>query len=171
MLEDKQTIDQFAIQDTEAETEEFTWLEKSLLNNFQRNFPLSPRPFDEIARELNVDTKTVIATLRKLESEKKFSRIGPVFRPNSFNSSLLAAMHVPENDIEMIARIINSYKEVNHNYEREHYFNLWFVVHGPNEDHIHTVLDEIEWKTGLSTLRLPILNDFHIDLGFDLQWN
>ena len=84
---------------------------------------------------------------------------------------MLAALAVPEDKIGGIADLINSYAEVNHNYERDHEFNLWFVLHGPDENHIQRILDEIETSTGLPLLRLPILDDYHIDLGFDLQWS
>lgn len=156
---------------TGKEPKQYTYLEQSLLNNYQRNFPLSPRPYEQIARELHVNPDAIIMTLRQLESEKKISRIGPVVRPNTINASMLAAMHVPEEKLVEVAVLVNSYREVNHNYEREHHFNLWFVIHGPDENHVHSILDEIELKTGSSVMRLPILNDFHIDLGFDLQWN
>jgi hypothetical protein len=83
---------------------------------------------------------------------------------------MLAAMAVPEEKMGEVADIVNSYIEVNHNYEREHHYNLWFVLHAVDEDHIHAALDSMESRTGLTTLRLPIIDDFHIDLGFELQW-
>lgn len=144
-------------------------LEICLLNNYQRNFPLKSRPFDEIARELDCSPSEILKTLRKLQEEGAISRIGPVLRPNSVNSSILGAMHVPEDRLLEVAGIINSYDEVNHNYEREHHFNLWFVIHGQDETHVHRVLDEIEERSGRTVIRLPILDAYHIDLGFDLR--
>lgn len=143
-------------------------LEECLLNNYQKNFPLLSRPFDEIARELNSNTGEILQTLAKLQQEGAISRIGPVLRPNSFNTSMLAAMQAPGDQLFEIAEIVNSYEEVNHNYEREHQFNLWFVVHGRDEIHVHHVLDDIEKRTGLQVIRLPILDAYHIDLGFDM---
>jgi siroheme decarboxylase len=151
--------------------EEYTSLEKILLNSFQNNFPLSSTPYTAIAEQLDINTGELIDTIIKLRAEGSISRIGPVFRPNSMDVSMLAAMSVPENRLDEVAALVNSYIEVNHNYEREHHYNLWFVLHGPDEDHIGTILDEIEQQTGLNILRLPILNDYHIDLGFDLQWD
>ena len=37
-------------------------------------------------------------------------------------------MSVPNVRLEEVAEIISAYVEVNHNYEREHGYNLWFVV-------------------------------------------
>jgi hypothetical protein len=32
------------------------------------------------------------------------------------------------------------------------------------------VIDEIEGRTGVQVLDLPMLEEYHIDLGFPLQW-
>ncbi|HNE01785.1 MAG TPA: Lrp/AsnC family transcriptional regulator, partial [Plasticicumulans sp.] len=59
--------------------------------------------------------------------------------------------------------------EVNHNYEREHRFNLWFVVTAGSEGRLQAALGAIERATGLPVLRLPLLQEYHIDLGFRLH--
>jgi DNA-binding Lrp family transcriptional regulator len=64
---------------------------------------------------------------------------------------------------------VNAYAEVNHNYEREHHFNLWFVATATNAAHLERVLQSIEQATGLAVMRLPMVQDYHIDLGFDLR--
>jgi len=58
---------------------------------------------------------------------------------------------------------------VNHNYQRAHHWNLWFVVTASNEQRVDQVLHEIELASGLTVLFLPMLEDYHIDLGFDLS--
>jgi hypothetical protein len=40
---------------------------------------------------------------------------------------------VPADQLEKMALWINALPEVNHNYEREHTYNLWFVVAAPNQ--------------------------------------
>ena len=69
-----------------------------------------------------------------------------------------------------IAAIVNEFVEVNHNYEREHSYNLWFVVVAADEDRLQDVLAEIELRCGYPLLDLPLLNEHFIDLGFDLKW-
>ena len=68
---------------------------KSLLNDYQRNFPLEPAPFAQIARRLNTSPETVLKTLKELQDKGAVSRVGPVFRPNTVGASTLAAMAVP----------------------------------------------------------------------------
>jgi len=146
-----------------------TELELHLLNDYQRDFPLVPAPFGVIAGRLGVSEAKVLETLAQLQTRGAVSRVGAVFRPHSIGASSLAAIAVPADEIEEVARLVSSYAEVNHNYEREHQYNLWFVVAAADEARVREVLAEIERRTGCPVLHLPMLEDYHIDLGFDLM--
>ncbi len=145
-------------------------LEKRLLNDFQHDLPLVSRPFAAMAERLGVSEQDVIDTLAALRERGFISRIGAVFRANTIGASTLAAMAVPEDELEKVAGLVNGYREVNHNYQREHRFNLWFVVTAEDEAALRRVLDDIETRSGHAVLHLPMLADYHIDLGFELQW-
>lgn len=139
-----------------------------LLNEHQRGFPLAPRPFAEIAAKAGATEPDVLATYRRLLGEGVLGRIGVVFRPNTVGASTLAALAVPPRDLERVAALVSAQPEVNHNYEREHRWNLWFVVAAADEAEVGAALDRIEAASGLKALRLPLEEEFHIDLGFDL---
>ena len=148
----------------------FSVLEQRVLNDFQRDLPLSPTPFADMAAQLGVSEAEVLDTIRRLQDSGVISRVGPVFAPNRVGVSTLAAMAIPASELERVARIISAFPEVNHNYEREHAFNLWFVVTASSEEHLAIVLHEIEQHTGCALMSLPMLEDYFIDLGFGLQW-
>ena len=148
----------------------YSELEKRLLNDFQHGLTLSPTPFADMAEKLGVDEATVIEHLNKLQKQGAISRVGAVFSPNRVGVSTLAAMSIPEAEIESVADIVNAFAEVNHNYEREHDFNLWFVVTADDDDHLNQVLQEIERRSGYAVMNLPMMQDYFIDLGFELQW-
>ncbi len=149
---------------------DFSPLEQRLLNDFQHDFPLSPTPFADIAAELGVSEEEVLNTLDALRSRGLISRVGPVFRPNRVGASTLAAMAVPPSRLDEVAALVSGYPEVNHNYEREHRFNLWFVVTARDEARLQAVLDDIAGRSGIDVMPLPLLDDYFIDLGFELQW-
>jgi len=151
------------------EYDSYTFIEQCLLNDFQHNFPLSSKPFHDIAERLNVEPELVMEVFEKLQSSGAISRIGPVIKPNSIGNSILAALKVPTDQLNETAELINIYPEVNHNYEREHNFNLWFVITAKDKVRLNSILDEIEQQTGFPLLRLPLLDAYHIDLGFDLK--
>jgi siroheme decarboxylase len=149
----------------------YTSLEKKLINDFQHGFPLSAQPFQEIADTLDVDIDRVLNTYEKLLTDGVISRIGPVIKPNSIGASSLAALSVSEENLVNVAEFINQYAEVNHNYEREHEFNLWFVIAASDKDRLSEIFDEIKTTTACPLLILPLEDAYHIDLGFDLKWN
>jgi DNA-binding Lrp family transcriptional regulator len=143
-------------------------LEFRLLNEFQRDFPLSPSPFAEIAARLGSDETTVLATLRHLQGDGTISRVGAVFAPRSVGASTLAALAVPRDRLEEAAALVSAHAGVNHNYEREHAYNLWFVATAADEEALAALLADIGQTTGCPPIALPLLEEFHIDLGFDL---
>ena len=151
-------------------TTSFSALEKRLLNDFQHDLPLSATPYADMAAQLGVSENKVLNTVRKLQDDGVISRVGPVFTPNRIGVSTLAAMSIPEAELVCVARIVSAFAEVNHNYERDHEFNLWFVVTASSEEHLEIVLHEIEQHAEYPLMSLPMLEDYFIDLGFNLQW-
>ena len=148
----------------------FSKLEQRLLNDYQRAIPLTPTPWADIAKELGVYETTVLETLQRLQTEGVISRVGAVFHPNRLGASTLAAMAVPQDRLETVAAMVSEFPEVNHNYEREHEYNLWFVAVADDEFQLQEVLTEIEARCGFPVLDLPLEQEFFIDLGFNLQW-
>jgi len=144
-------------------------LEFSLLNDYQKDFPLVAHPFAELARHLDVEEVTVISTLQSMQQRGLVSRIGAVFRPNVVGVSALAALAVPQARLEEVAARVSGRIEVNHNYQREHHFNLWFVATASSVAYLHAVFQTLERDCDCGpVLVLPLLEQFHIDLGFGL---
>lgn len=147
----------------------FSTLEQHLLNDYQRDMSLSATPYADMAKQLGVSEEKILESINSLQDRGVISRVGPVFRPNRIGVSTLAAMAIPEQDVECVARIISAFPEVNHNYQREHEYNLWFVVTASSAEHLDIVLYEIEQHTEYPLMSLPMLDDYFIDLGFKLK--
>jgi DNA-binding Lrp family transcriptional regulator len=145
-------------------------LDRELLDRFQRGFSLTPRPYAAIGERLGVSEAEVLARLSRLQAERLVSRVGAVVRPHAAGHSTLAAMAVPADRLEDVAAQVSAFAEVNHNYEREHELNLWFVVAAANSAHVAEVLDQIRATTGLDVLDLPLEEPYRLDLGFPLSW-
>ena len=146
-------------------------LDKQLLNNFQQDFPLSAKPYEEIAHSLGVTEEEVLFAFEQLNQQQFISRIGLVIPPNHIGVSSLVAMNIPSEQLQWVAKIINKYPEVNHNYERENRFNLWFVLMAKDESHLQATIENIEIKTGFKAMKLPMLVDYYINLGFELAFD
>jgi siroheme decarboxylase len=144
--------------------------DRQLIDRYQRDLPVSERPYEDMARELGLTEEEVIERLSALQEQQVLSRVGPVFEHSQAGASLLAAVAAPDEQIDLVAARINRAPGVNHNYAREHTYNLWFVMTAPNEDTLEERLDELEHQLKLPMLRLPMVEGYHIDLGFDIDW-
>lgn len=151
-----------------VDPEKLSELEKRLLNEYQQGLPLSPTPFADIAQHLGTTEDEVLRILNDMQQQGIISRIGPVFKPKRAGASTLAAVAVPPEELESVAAFISAFDEVNHNYERLHRLNLWFVVTASSQQRVEEVLAEIEAHCGQPVLYLPLMKHFHIDLGFPL---
>lgn len=143
-------------------------LRHALLNNWQRAFPLAATPFSRIAAALQCSEASVLAQYQQLRAEGSLSRIGGVFAAGAGGAGLLAAVAVPPARLDEVAALVSAQPGVNHNYEREHRWNLWFVLNGRSEAAVHRTMDALEAVVRLPTLRLAMQRAYRIDLGFDL---
>lgn len=141
-------------------------LERRILNAVQAGLPLVERPFEFLAKQLELDEFLVLRTLRRLAGTGVLSRVGAVVRAGAVGSSTLAAMAVPPERLDEVAALVSRFDEVNHNYEREDELNLWFVVTAPTEARMLAVLAEIEAQSGVPVRDLRLEEAYHIDLGF-----
>ncbi|WP_298421451.1 Lrp/AsnC family transcriptional regulator [Rhodoblastus sp.] len=140
--------------------------DKLLIDSFQRDFPLTSQPFALVGEIIGDSAEGALRRVARLIDAGVLSRLGVVLRPNSAGASTLAALKAPPRRLEEFAALVNEEPGVNHNYEREHELNLWFVVTGPSRESIDASLARIERRTGATVLDLPMLRAFHIDLGF-----
>ena len=141
----------------------------ALADAWQRDFPLVPEPFGELAAANELSTGEVLAMMQALKDRGALARIGATVRPNTAGASTLAAMAVPAERLDDIAELVNAERTVNHNYHREHDINLWFVVTAGCRTGVKTTLSRIAQSSGLDVLDLPLERAYHIDLGFRLS--
>jgi siroheme decarboxylase len=142
--------------------------ELSLIDRWQRNFPLTERPFTLVGNAAGLAEAEAIDRFVRLQEAGVISRIGAVVKPNTVGASTLAAMRVPQQRLEDVAAVVSREPLVNHNYERTHAINLWFVIAGPDTESVAGTISRIERQSGLAVLNLPLLQAYHIDLGFPL---
>ena len=143
-------------------------IDRGILNALQGGFPICERPFAVAAQSLELDEDTLIARLRQLQADGLLSRFGPLYNAERMGGSVtLAAMKVAPERLEFVAGAVNAFPEVAHNYEREHLFNIWFVVATEDPARVAEVLREIEECTGETVYDMPKLEEFYIGLRLE----
>lgn len=144
-------------------------IDRALLDDWQRGFPIAPRPFLTIAESLGTRERDVITRLRAKIDHGQITRVGATVAPNTISASTLAAVRAPHHRVDAVAEVIGAEPGVNHSYLREHDWNLWFVVTGPDRAHVDAALERIGQGSGLRVLDLPLVRPFNLDLGFGLH--
>ncbi|WP_435124450.1 siroheme decarboxylase subunit beta [Halobaculum sp. D14] len=137
-----------------------------LVDEYQSGFPVEQRPFRAVAADLGVDESAVLDRVRRLRDRGVFRRFGAVLNPPVIGSSTLAAVRAPEDRFDEVAAVVNGYRQVNHNYRRDHEWNMWFVVTAGTRGRRDEILADVEERTDCDVLNLPMLTDYYIDLEF-----
>jgi len=145
-------------------------LQQQIINHYQKGFPLTSEPFKEVAQQLQSTEEQVLTAINNLNEKDVLSRVGPVFDHKKAGASTLAALAVPAEQLDKVAGIVNQFDQVNHNYAREHRYNLWFVITAKGWLTLNDTIAKIEALTGLSVLVLPMEASYHIDLSFKVNF-
>jgi DNA-binding Lrp family transcriptional regulator len=145
-------------------------IDKTILNRIQSDFPIESRPYETIARELNLTEQQVLQRVQALKDKGIIRRIGGNFVPHKVGFvSTLCAAKVPEDQIDAFAAVVNKYTGVTHNYQRESAFNIWFTFIASSREEIAQNLAKISQETGVTTiLNLPATKVFKIKAQFDV---
>jgi siroheme decarboxylase len=143
---------------------------RQFINQWQGNFPLVAQPFAIVAAELGITDEELISLIRELLEEGFLSRFGPLYDASSMGGSItLAALSVPEDNYEAVAKMVNAMPEVAHNYQREHRLNMWFVIATESADLLQATIDRIEQEVILPVYNFPKLQTFYLGLWLHLD--
>lgn len=144
-------------------------VDRALLDDWQRDFPITSRPFNTLAETLGQSEQSVVERLQRMQSAGRITRVGATCAPNTISASTLAAVAAPIEQVDEIAKVIGEEQGVNHSYHREDVWNLWFVVTGPDRAFVDAALTRISDRTGLRVLDLRLMRPFNVDLGFRMS--
>jgi DNA-binding Lrp family transcriptional regulator len=146
-----------------------TPIERDLLNNLQGGFPVCAHPFQVLSERLGYSEDVLIESMKQLIAKGYVSRFGPLFNTEKLGGTVtLAAMAVPPDKFDTVARQVNAFEEVAHNYEREDHLNMWFVVLACDKTTLIDVLDRIAHETGLEVLNFPKEQEYFLELKLEV---
>ena len=146
-------------------------MKDEILYRIQKSFPLVKRPFEQIAKELNISEDEVLKILQKEKENKIIRQTSAIFDTKKLGyTSSLVAFEIAAEDIDDAVIILNSHPGISHNYERNHTYNIWFTLAiAPNSK--STLEDTIATLAKLTKAKdyiiLPTLKLFKISVKLD----
>ena len=148
---------------------EFTVLERRILDRIQSDFPLCSDPYTELAADANCTVAEARETVITLRETGIIRRIGGSFVADKLGYvSTLVAASVEPSVLEEIAAVVSSYPEVTHNYERHNRYNLWFTITACSRERMEHIAEELRTRSGVHALHLlPVIKTFKIKVNFN----
>lgn len=147
-----------------------THIDKQLLDLLQSDFPIVPRPFDELAGRLGISASEVIERVGRLKGEGIIRQISAIFDSAALGyTSELVAFQVDPRALDQVAAAVSAHKGVSHCYSRDADYNLWFTITlGPDEN-LGEAVDTLSRTPGVvECLRLPQTRMFKISVILDV---
>lgn len=145
-------------------------LDKQLLNEIQWTFPLSGRPYLEIATKHGLGEDDVMRRISSLKRSGLIRQINAIFDTRKLGyKSALVAFAVKKDRLDSVALEVNKHPGVSHNYERDHEFNMWFTLAVPPDGDLKKDLEQMASLDGVIKFRLlPTLKLYKIGVKLDM---
>lgn len=145
-----------------------TDFQKRLCNVLQEDLPICWKPFDDLAKYLGTDEKTLLQQIEQLKELGVIRRISAFINYRSLGMiSTLVAAHVPQENLQAVAKAVNALDNVSHNYLRQHHYNMWFTLQAPSTQRIDLTLSDLSGRFGIDFHSLPVERFFKLDVRFD----
>jgi DNA-binding Lrp family transcriptional regulator len=142
--------------------------DRMLVNVLQGDFPLSAAPFDDLSLTLGYSPEQLMAGIDSLLERGVITRFGPLFNIERLGGQFsLCALKVPVERFDEVAELVNAYSQVAHNYQREHEWNMWFVLAAESVVELEAIFTEIVQRCACPGLNLPKEKEFYVGLHFD----
>lgn len=143
-------------------------LDRRILNRLQEDIPFINRPWKAVARELHIEEGLLLKRIAFLKKNDIIRRISAVFSPRKVNfASTLVAVKTAPGNIGKIAKKINSYPEVTHNYKRNGEYDLWFTLVARNRARIMHIMRQLKKDKDIEKIsEFPTLKLFKINVKF-----
>jgi DNA-binding Lrp family transcriptional regulator len=143
-------------------------MDRNIINSLQGDFPIEDHPYQIVAQRLGIEENELLDRLEILLENRTLTRFGPMYDIQKLGGSFsLCAIRVPTERFEEVTEIVNSFPEVAHNYERDHEFNMWYVLATESLAQIDTTNLAIEKQTGLKVYNMPKIQEFFVGLHFN----
>jgi len=150
-----------------VELDEF---DRNVLHALQYDFGVSERPYLDIAAKLNSTEAAVLVRVKRLYAKGIIRRLGASINSRQLGYvAVLVALKVTDECLLEVARIVNGFPGVTHNYLREGEYNMWFTAIAPSQESLDNILATVKAAEGVkAVMPLPAKRVFKVSVKFPL---
>ncbi|MGO0122849.1 siroheme decarboxylase subunit beta [Desulfothermobacter acidiphilus] len=130
--------------------------EQRLILELGNNFPITSRPFAEIARRLDMSEEEVLERVRDYLEQGVIRRLSAALRQQhvGFSANAMVVWRVPPERVEEVGRKLASFPEVTHCYERlpapDWPYNLYTMIHRLSREECWEIIHRLSAAVGIS---------------------
>ena len=135
-------------------------VEKRIIYELGGDIGSGPRPFSDLGRRVGLSEEDTLAMVHRLRDRGILRRFGATLRhqKSGFKANAMVAWQAPEDQIEETGRILASFQEVTHCYQRRTApgwtRNLYTMIHGSSEEGIRELVKHMADAAGLTDYEL-----------------
>jgi DNA-binding Lrp family transcriptional regulator len=129
--------------------------DRRLIHELQGDLPLTLTPYGAVGEAVGITEQAVIEKILKWKHDGVIRRVGAVIRHQQVGRTynVMSVWNVPEARVDEVGRLLASYPEITHCYERptsdKWPYNLFAMIHCSNEAECNKVISSIVEKTGI----------------------
>lgn len=129
-------------------------LDKTIIGLVSRDIPLTEEPFKDLAVHIGIDERLLLGRIRSFKKSGLMRKFSAVLnhRKIGFRYNAMVVWNVPQKFIDKAGRIMSSFDEVSHCYQRQTppgwKYNLYSMVHGRTRRDCFTVIRKIHKALG-----------------------
>jgi len=137
-----------------------TAAEKAICTAVQDDMPLEPRPFEVLAKKVGVSEEEFINKVQEFLDKGYIRRFGAAIRHRKagITANGMGVWIVPDADRERVGKIMATFKEVSHCYERPSFegwpYNLFTMIHGRTKEDCYEVAKKISEAAEIKEYKL-----------------
>lgn len=130
-------------------------LEKSIIKRLSEDIPLDTNPYKILAEELGIGEEELILKVEELRNKGILRRVGAVLyhREVGFNANAMVVWIVPKDRIEEVGKVVCSFSQVTHCYERPTYpnwpYNFFTMIHSKTKEECDLLIEKISKSIGI----------------------
>ena len=137
-------------------------IEHKMLAVLQQGLPRSQRPYEDMARQIGIETGQLLGILSEWKRQGKLRRIGAIL--NHFKIGLgagaMVVWRVEPERVKEVGEILAKFEQVSHAYERHVSknwpYSVYTMVHAKSPEDVQQVILRMSQACGISNYRILV---------------